>query len=153
MFRLSLLLALACVLPLTLQAQREKLPPEDLEWVEKNFPEAIKTSTGVRYVVIESGSGETAKRGQMVEMLYVGRLIDGNTFDQRKDPEKPLVFRLGRHQVIAGWDQIITMMRPGDKWTVIVPPELAYGSRGQPPRIPRNATLIFMMELQAARDE
>ena len=152
MLRLCLLIALACVLPLTLQAQREKLPPDDLEWVEKNFPDAKKTSTGLRYVEIETGSGETAKRGQMVSMLYVGRLINGDVFDQRGDPEKPLTFRLGRHQVIAGWDQIIPMMRPGDKWLVIIPPELAYGSRGQPPRIPRNATLVFMMELLVARE-
>jgi FKBP-type peptidyl-prolyl cis-trans isomerase len=141
------------MLPLALHGQREKLPPDDLEWVEKNFPEAKKTSTGLRYVVIESGAGETAKRGQMVSMLYVGRLVNGTIFDQRGDPEKPLKFRLGRHQVIAGWDQIIPLMRPGDKWLVIIPPELAYGSRGQPPHIPRSATLVFMMELQAARDE
>jgi FKBP-type peptidyl-prolyl cis-trans isomerase len=153
MFRRSLLLALTLLLPLALHGQREKLPPDDLEWVEKNFPEAKKTSTGLRYVVIESGSGETAKRGQMVSMLYVGRLVNGTIFDQRGDPEKPLKFRLGRHQVIAGWDQIIPLMRPGDKWLVIIPPELAYGSRGQPPHIPRSATLVFMMELLAARDE
>lgn len=152
MLRLCLLIALTCLLPLGLQAQREKLPPDDLEWVEKNFPDAKKTSTGLRYMVIESGSGETAKRGQMVSMLYVGRLVDGTIFDQRGDPEKPLTFRLGRYQVIAGWDQIIPLMRPGDKWLVIIPPELAYGSRGQPPHIPRRATLVFMMELLEARD-
>lgn len=153
MFRRSLFLVLTCLLPLGLYAQREKLPPDDLEWVEKNFPNAKRTSTGLRYVVVESGSGETAKRGQMISMLYVGRLIDGTIFDQRGDPEKPLTFRLGRHQVIAGWDQIIPLMRPGDKWLVIIPPELAYGSRGQPPRIPRHATLVFMMELLVARDQ
>ncbi len=153
MLRRSLLLVFTLMLPLALHGQREKLPPADLEWVEKNFPQAIKTSTGLRYVVTESGTGETAKRGQMVSMLYVGRLVNGDIFDQRGDPQKPLTFRLGRQQVIAGWDQVIPLMRPGDKWLVIIPPEMAYGSRGQPPHIPRSATLVFMMELLVARDE
>ncbi|MEY3773335.1 MAG: hypothetical protein RLZZ129_115 [Verrucomicrobiota bacterium] len=153
MLRRLCLALCCCVLPLALQAQREKLPPDDLEWVEKNFPDAIKTTTGIRYVVIEAGAGETAKPGQMVSVLYVGRLVNGQTFDQKQDPADPLTFRLGRSHVIHGWDQILQRMRPGDKWLVIIPPELAYGSRGQPPVIPRNATLVFMMHLLAAKSD
>lgn len=138
-------------LPLTLSAQREKLPPEDLEWVEKNFPDAKKTHTGIRYLVLEEGSGKPPKPGQMVSVLYVGRLINGQTFDQKQDPNDPFVFRLGRNQVIQGWDQILQLMRPGDKWLVIIPPELAYGSMGRRPAIPRNATLVFMMQLLGAK--
>ncbi|WP_197457012.1 FKBP-type peptidyl-prolyl cis-trans isomerase [Cephaloticoccus capnophilus] len=144
------LFALAALAPLPLHAQREKLPPEDLEWVEQNFPNAEISNTGIRYVVIEQGDGPTAKRGQMVSMLYIGRFINGDTFDQNLDPQKPFKFRLGRGQVIQGWDQIIPLMRPGDKWLVIIPPELAYGTRGQSPRIPPNTTLVFTMQLLAA---
>lgn len=148
-------LLLLCCLglpPLALQAQREKLPPEALEWVEQNFPEAKKTSTGIRYVVVTAGSGETARPGELVSVNYVGRLLNGETFDQQNDRDKPFRFRLGRGLVIRGWDQILQLMRPGDKWVVIIPPELAYGSRGSP-RIPRDATLVFMMELLAADKE
>jgi FKBP-type peptidyl-prolyl cis-trans isomerase len=148
MLRLLLLAAGLALLPLALQAQREKLPPEDLAWVEQNFPNAKKSNTGIRYDILASGSGETAKPGDMVSVLYVGRLINGQTFDQVNDREKPFRFRLGRGHVIQGWDQILQLMRPGDKWVVIIPSELAYGSRGTS-RIPRDATLVFMMELLA----
>ncbi len=148
--RFLLLLAAGLgLLPLALQAQREKLPPEDLAWVEQNFPNAKKSNTGIRYDILESGSGEKAKPGDMVSVLYVGRLLNGQTFDQVNDREKPFRFRLGRGHVIQGWDQILQLMRPGDKWIVIIPSELAYGSRGTG-RIPRDATLVFMMELLAA---
>jgi FKBP-type peptidyl-prolyl cis-trans isomerase len=142
--------ACLCLLPLALHAQREKLPPEALEWVEQNFPAAKKTSTGIRYDVVTSGTGEPARPGDIVSVNYVGRLLDGQIFDQQNDRENPFRFRLGRGLVIQGWDQILQLMRPGDKWVVIVPPELAYGARGSLPRIPRHATLVFMIELLAA---
>ncbi|KXU36830.1 hypothetical protein AXK11_03280 [Cephaloticoccus primus] len=145
-----LLLACLALAPLHLHAQREKLPPEDLEWVEQNFPDAKISNTGIRYVVVEEGSGQTARRGQMVSVLYIGRFINGDTFDQTIDAEKPFKFRLGRGQVIQGWDQIIQLMRPGDKWLVIIPPELAYGTRGQSPKIPPNTTLVFTIQLLSA---
>ncbi len=153
MFCRIVFLVTLLLLPGTLHAQREKLPPEDLAWVEKNFPDAQKSNTGIRYLVIEKGHGETAQRGQMVSLVYVGRLIDGETFDQQLDPAKPFTFRLGRGKVIQGWDQIIRLMSPGDKWLVIIPPELAYGTRGQPPKIPANATLVFTMQLLSANQE
>ena len=153
MFCRIVFLVTLLLLPGALHAQREKLPPEDLAWVEKNFPDAQKSNTGIRYLVIEKGHGETAQRGQMVSLVYVGRLIDGETFDQQLDPAKHFTFRLGRGKVIQGWDQIIRLMSPGDKWLVIIPPELAYGTRGQPPKIPANATLVFTMQLLSANQE
>jgi FKBP-type peptidyl-prolyl cis-trans isomerase len=83
----------------------------------------------------------------MVEVNYIGSLLTGKVFDKQLDPKKPFTFRVGRSQVIEGWDQILQMMRPGDKWIVIIPPELAYGRRGEPPRIPSYATLVFEMEV------
>ncbi len=131
-----------------LQAQREKLPPEDREFVEKNWPEAKKTTTGIRYIVMRPGEGtETPKPGDKVNVLYVGRLIDGKIFDQTGDPTQPFTFRVRREAVIEGWDQILQLMKKGEKRLVIIPPELAYGTRGQPPKIGRNATLVFEIEL------
>lgn len=141
------ILLVALLTPCLLQAQREKLPPEDLAWVEENFPDARKSSTGIRFLGLEVGTGETIRQGDLASVLYTGRLTTGETFDQQIDPEKPLQFRVGRGQVIQGWDQIIKLMRVGDKWIVIIPPELAYGTRGSPPRIPRNATLIFTIQV------
>ena len=146
--KLSLVLAaLAVFASPVLRAQREKLPPADLEFVEKTWPAAKKTQTGIRYVVLQAGTGETPKSGDKVNVLYEGRLLDGKVFDSAKDPAQPFTFRVRRDMVIEGWDQILQLMRKGDKWLVIVPPELAYGTRGQPPKIGRSATLVFEMEL------
>lgn len=130
-----------------LWAQREKLPPEDLDFVQKNFPEAKKTNTGIRYIILREGQGPMPKSGDKVAVLYVLKLLNGKQLDQADDPKNPFVFRIRRNEVIEGWDQILQLMKVGEKRMVIVPPELAYGTRGQPPRIPRSATLIFEIDL------
>lgn len=137
----------AALLAPVLHAQREKLPPDDLEYVEKTWPEAKKTVTGIRYVIQREGQGESPKPGDKVNVLYVGRLLNGTIFDQATEPDKPFTFRVRRDMVIEGWDQILQLMKVGEKRLVIIPPELAYGTRGQPPKIGRNATLVFEMEL------
>ena len=141
------------VAPVALQAQREKLPPDDLAFVEKTWPEAKKTGAGIRYIVLQEGKGELGKPGDKAAVLYVGRLLNGTIFDQATEHDKPFAFRVGRGAVIEGWDQILQLMKPGEKRLVIIPPELAYGTRGQPPKIPRGATLVFEMEvLEFKRD-
>lgn len=144
-----LILLLMLSVPSMMQAQREKLPPDDYEWVTKNFPSAKKSNTGIRYIEIESGSGDKIKRGDKVSVLYIGRFINGETFDKQVDPQTPLKFRVGRGKVIRGWDQILQLMRPGAKWLIIVPPELGYGTRGFPPLVPPEMTLIFTLQVTA----
>lgn len=144
--RIAFFLLLACSTPL-LHAQRERLSPEEIEVVEKKWPGTKKTSTGIRYIVQREGNGGSPKSGDRVAVLYVGTLLDGTEFDGRRDPENPLVFRVGRQEVIAGWEQILPVMKLNEKRLVIIPGELAYGSRGRAPLIGRNATLVFEMEL------
>lgn len=134
-------------MPAVVRAQREKLPPEDLEMVQKTWPQAKRTSTGLRYVVLTEGQGELAKPGDMVRVLYTGWLLNGTKFDQSNDPANPFEFRLGRRNVIDGWDQGLQLMRPGEKRLFIIPYELGYGSRGNLPRIPPRATLVFEVQL------
>lgn len=144
-----LFLALLAGSALPLHAQRERLPPEDLEIVEQRWPEAKKTSTGLRYVVVKEGdkTSGTPEPGQRVSVLYKGMLLDGTVFDQSLDPESPFRPRVGRDELIQAWDQALTRMHKGDKWILIVPYELGYGTRGNPPKIPKRATLVFEMEL------
>ena len=142
-----LVILLAMLLAPALRAQREKLPPADLEFVEKTWPEAKKTTTGIRYIVLKEGKGELAKPGDNAQVLYVGRLLNGTVFDQYVNRDDPFAVRVARGMVIEGWDQILQLMRPGERRLVIIPPELAYGARGSPPKIPRDATLVFEMEL------
>lgn len=146
---IKLLLALTSLLvaATVANAQREKLPPDDLEFVEENWPEAKKTVTGIRYIVLREGEGDTPKPGDKCSVLYIGRLLHGKVFDQKQDRDEPFVFRVRRDEVIEGWDQLLQVMRKGEKRLAIIPPELAYGTRGRPPTIPRNSTLVFEMEL------
>lgn len=130
-----------------LQAQREKLPPADLEFVEKTWPAAKKTTTGIRYVILKEGQGDSPKPGDKVNVLYVGKLLDGTVFDQATEADKPFTFRVRREMVIEGWEQVLQLMKRGERRLAIIPPEMAYGTRGQPPKIGRNATLIFEIEL------
>ena len=141
------LLLIAIGASTALHAQREKLPPDDLEYVEKTWPDAKKTTTGIRFVILQEGQGETPKPGDKVNVLYVGKLLNGKVFDQATDPAQPFTFRVRRDAVIEGWDQILQLMKKGEKRLVIIPPELAYGTRGQPPKIGRNPTLLFEREL------
>jgi len=96
-------------------------------------------------------SADVAKTGDMVAMNYTGRLENGTVFDSNVDPKfehvEPFVFTLGAGQVIAGWDKGIVGMKIGEKKTLTIAPEDAYGAQGRPPVIPPNSTLIFEVEL------
>lgn len=144
---LSIILLTLGAVPL--HAQREKLPPADLEIVEKKWPNAKRTYTGLRYIVLKPGKKDSVepKPGMMATVLYKGMLLNGTVFDESPDAEHPLKTRLGRGELIDGWDEALQKMREGERWLLIVPPEMAYGARGKPPSIPRRATLVFEMEL------
>ena len=144
-------LLLLVATPLSLWAQREKLSPEDLEFVQKKWPDAKKTGTGLRYVVVKEGTGDLAKPGDLVSVLYRGSLLDGKVFDSAQDPAMPFTFRLGRNQVIQGWDQGLVGMQVGGQRRLVIPAELGYGSRGAGGVIPPNATLVFDIELLGIR--
>ena len=100
------------------------------------------------------GDGETAKRGSSVTVHYSGWLYDpskpqgkGTKFDSSKDRGQTFQFGLGRGMVIQGWDQGVEGMKVGGNRTLIIPPDLGYGSRGAGGVIPPNATLLFDVEL------
>ena len=99
-------------------------------------------------------TGEVAKAGDTVAMNYTGRLADGTVFDSNVDPKfqhvEPFFFTLGAGQVIAGWDEGIVGMKVGEKKTLVIPPEKAYGPNDYGP-IPGNSTLTFEVELLAIK--
>jgi len=145
MKRLAILLLLLA--PAVLHAQREKFTIDELEHIEQKWPAATRTQSGIRTQVLSPGLGNTPGPGDEVSVLYKGTLFDGALFDETKDAQAPFKFRINRHEVIAGWDEILQLMRPGERRLAIIPAELAYGSRGRPPNIPRNAPLIFEIQL------
>jgi FKBP-type peptidyl-prolyl cis-trans isomerase len=94
------------------------------------------------------GKGPEAVRGKTVEVHYTGWLTDGKQFDSSVGGSA-FSFRLGAGEVIEGWDRGVEGMKVGGKRKLTLAPELAYGSRGAPPEIPPNATLVFEVELLA----
>jgi FKBP-type peptidyl-prolyl cis-trans isomerase len=117
------------------------------DFVKKNYPNAIRTASGLYYVVEKEGTGAKAEPGKKVSVHYTGRLTDGTKFDSSYDRNQPLPFTLGQHQVIAGWDEGIALMHVGSKYKLIIPASLGYGANGAGGVIPPNATLIFDTEL------
>lgn len=105
------------------------------------------TESGLKYEKLESGDGAQPQTGQTVMVHYTGMLEDGTVFDSSRERNRPFSFRIGVGQVIRGWDEGVGMMHVGDRWKLIIPPELGYGERGAGGVIPPNATLIFDVEL------
>lgn len=114
--------------------------------IEQKYPNAVSTSSGLMYIVLKQGEGETPKRGALIEAHYTGRLLDGTKFDSSVDRGRPFHFALGSGRVIRGWDEAFTGMKRGEKRILIIPPHLGYGARGMG-NIPPNSTLIFEVEL------
>ncbi|KAM4691546.1 peptidyl-prolyl cis-trans isomerase FKBP1A [Rhinophrynus dorsalis] len=103
---------------------------------------------GVQLETITPGDGRTfPKKGQTVVVHYVGSLEDGKKFDSSRDRDKPFKFRIGRQEVIRGWEEGVAQMSVGQRARLTCSPDYAYGCTGHPGIIPPNATLIFDVEL------
>ena len=79
--------------------------------------------------------------------IFIGTLTDGKKFDSSRDRGKPFVFTIGKGEVIKGWDEGVAQMKVGERAKLTCSPDYAYGANGYPPVIPKNATLIFDVEL------
>ena len=106
-----------------------------------------KTESGLYYQITEHGTGEQPQKGQYVAVHYTGMLLDKTVFDSSYRRREPIEFKVGVGQVISGWDEGIMLLHQGDKARLVIPAELAYGSRGAGGVIPPNAPLIFDVEL------
>lgn len=100
---------------------------------------------GIQYKVITSGKGKQAGADSEVTVHYRGSLINGTEFDSSYKRDKPATF--GLTGVIKGWQEIVPMMKEGDKWSVVIPPELGYAEKGAGSAIGPGETLIFEIEL------
>ena len=111
----------------------------------------MTTPSGLQIIDSKVGTGPSPKTGQTCVMHYTGWLYEngkkGKKFDSSVDRGEPFEFKIGQHQVIAGWDEGVATMKVGGKRTLIIPPKLGYGERGAGGVIPPNATLIFDVEL------
>ncbi|XP_064486902.1 peptidyl-prolyl cis-trans isomerase FKBP1A-like [Ornithodoros turicata] len=103
---------------------------------------------GVEVETISPGDGQTfPKTGQTVVVHYTGTLEDGQKFDSSRDRGKPFKFKIGKGEVIKGWDHGVAQMSVGQRARITCSPDYAYGAIGHPGIIPPNAVLTFDVEL------
>ena len=131
------------------EAQSKKLAGKIAE-VEKAFPNYDKDSNGIYYKTTKQGSGEKCGKGKNVSTEYKGYFVDGSVFDQSKG-RGPLDFTTGIGQMIPGFDVMVQDMKVGEKRTLVLPPDMAYGENGIPGAIPGNTFLAFDIELVSAK--
>lgn len=109
------------------------------------------TPSGLQYRIVKQALGNSQRplMSDEVTVHYRGILVNGQEFDSSYGRGRPASFQL--NGLIRGWQEAIPMMKVGETWELAVPAELGYGARGQPPRIPGGATLLFTIELIAIR--
>ena len=104
----------------------------------------VTTASGLQYEVLASGDGATPGPTDSVTTHYHGTFVDGRVFDSSVRGGNPATFRV--NGVIKGWTEALQMMKVGDKWKIVCPPDLAYGEQGWA-TIPPSSTLVFEIEL------
>ena len=129
-------------------AEAKAAQTDALDQVSSGFSE---TASGLRYQIIQKGTGAKAEKGQQVSVHYQGALIDGTVFDSSYKRKEPIEFQLGIGQVISGWDEGLQLLHVGDKARFVIPSDLAYGSAGAGGVIPPDAILVFDVELVGAK--
>ena len=106
----------------------------------------VQLPSGIQYAVLAQGKGKASPTvTSTVTVNYRGMLVDGTEFDSSWAHGAPVTFQVDK--VIPGWQDVIPRMHVGDRWKVVIPPQLAYGERGQLPRIGPNEALVFEIEL------
>jgi FKBP-type peptidyl-prolyl cis-trans isomerase FklB len=112
--------------------------------------DVVTTASGLQYKIIAAGDRKAAVIAPTDEVTvqYRGKLLDGSEFDSTYSRGTPATFRV--NGVIPGWQEALVLMKPGAKWQLFVPPELAYGAVPKP-GIPGNSLLVFDVELVSVK--
>ena len=112
------------------------------KYLDKNGIDAeIEPESGLRYVIHEEGTGDSPLLSDTVKVNYTGFLLGGEQFEENED----ITFNL--NQVLLGWRIGLRLIKEGGRITIYVPSGYAYGPQGSGDAIPRNANLIFDIEL------
>ena len=133
------------------QATRNKAEGESFLAENAKQEGVVVTESGLQYKILEPGEGDAPGPADLATVHYRGTLIDGTQFDSSYDRGQPATFPVGG--VIPGWTEALQLMKPGAKWQLFIPAELAYGDRGAGQDIGPNATLLFDVELISVEKE
>ena len=128
----------------TVKDEKNKEEGEKFLAENKKKNGVITTPSGLQYIVIKKGEGNSPSDDDTVLVDYVGTLIDGTEFDSSYDRDQPATFPV--KGVIKGWAEALKLMKPGSKFKLFIPSDLAYGERGAGKVIEPDATLIFEVE-------
>ncbi len=144
MRHLALCLMITAMCPMASQATPDKtpLPATPLK------PSLVQsTKSGLKIVVTKRGPQQKLKEGDFIVVHYTGLFTSGKKFDSSLDRSEPFGFRLGSGAVIKGWDEGFKHLHVGDQALFIIPPSLAYGSKGRGDAMPPDSTLVFLVEV------
>jgi len=132
-------------------AQAAKNDAAAKDFLAKNGKDksVVTTPSGLQYKILVAGDKKAPPIGptDKVTVHYRGKLLDGSEFDSSYSRNEPTSFPV--NGVIQGWQEALVMMKPGAKWQLFIPPDLAYGSRSQP-KIPANSLLLFEVNVLSA---
>jgi len=120
-------------------------PGQAYLYINAQKPGVKVMPSGLQFEIIESGEGRSPLATSNVVTHYHGTFVNGDVFDSSVNRGAPAEFPVNR--VIAGWTEALQMMKEGDKWRLVLPPEIAYGERGAGGLIPPNTVLVFEVEL------
>jgi peptidylprolyl isomerase len=149
------------------QAKKEEEDKERKaeELIRKNWPQAKTSKTGVRYAILREGQGGIPSEASRVRLVYTGKpLVGGEAFASTADGTEPIfgakpepfAYTIGQTRINPGLDEAIEKMKVGEKRLVIIPANMAYGSRGFLGKerkdekqfyIPPQATLVYEIEM------
>lgn len=142
-----------------MRAEYEKMmmekQAEEVESIKKyvadNKIKVDPTPEGIYIVTTKKGTGAQPQPMQTVTVHYTGKLLDGTVFDSSVKRGEPFSFMLGARQVIPGWEVAVSKMHVGEKATVLIPSDFAYGERGNY-AIPPFSPLVFDIEVLSVSD-
>lgn len=152
MFRRLAVIAAIALSAAACHPKDQAKPPADTSanaaFLAKNAKEPGVTTLpdGLQYKIDASGppGGEKPRAQDEVKVNYEGSLLSGEVFDSSFKRGEPATFELD--EVVPGWTEVMQLMRPGDEWTVWIPPQLGYGAEAKGP-IPANSVLKFRIQL------
>ncbi len=125
----------------------EKNKVESQKFLEENKKKSgvVTLPSGLQYQIIKDGTGPMPDSSSVVNVNYVGKLINDEEFDSNAKTGQPAKFPV--RGVIPGFTEALLKMKVGSKWKVFIPSELAYGEQGTRGKIKSNMALIFELEL------